>query len=183
MSIDINWQPQNLKNEFVKLKPLHPSHFEDLYKVASDPLIWEQHPSFDRYKKEVFERWFKNAMASTAAFLTLETDNEQIIGSSRFYDYNAENATVTIGYTFLARKYWGTSINKSLKKLMIDYAFEQGIETVLFHIGATNVRSQKAVEKLGADKIKDFTKEDKGVKTYHVEFAIAQKNWNKTQQK
>ncbi len=176
-----NWQPQELKNELVKLIPLKLTDFEGLYAVASDPLIWEQHPSFDRYKKDVFERWFKNAMESTSAFLIIGIGSEQIIGSSRFYDYDTENSTVTIGYTFLSREHWGTAVNKSLKTLMINYAFEQGIETVLFHVGATNTRSQKAVEKLGAVKTKEFTKEDKGVKTHHVEFAIDQKDWNKQQ--
>lgn len=174
-----NWQPENLQSELVKLQPLKPSDFEALYLVASDKLIWEQHPSFDRYKKDVFERWFKKAMEAKTAFLILDAVNQEIIGSSRFYEYDAENASIAIGYTFLARKYWGTAFNKSVKTLMINYAFEQGINNLLFHVGATNFRSQKAVEKLGAVKIKEFTKEDKGVKTQHVEFAINHNDWDK----
>ncbi|HEX7367995.1 MAG TPA: GNAT family N-acetyltransferase [Pelobium sp.] len=178
MNQNIKWQP-TLKNKLVKLKPLRHQDFERLYLVASDKLIWEQHPAFDRYKKNVFERFFNKAIETKSAFLIIDAVTEEIVGSSRYYDYNPEEKSVLIGYTFLARKYWGTAFNKSVKTLMINYAFEQGIKNLLFHVGATNFRSQKAVEKLGSVKIKEFTKEDKGVKTQHVEFAINHTDWNK----
>lgn len=179
MKISVNWQPQDFKNDLVTLKPLAAPDLESLYAVASDKLIWEQHPAFDRYKRNVFERFFEKALKSNTAFLILDTHSGEVIGSSRYYDYTPENKTVAIGYTFLARKYWGTAVNKSLKTLMIGYAFEQGIENLIFHIGATNLRSQKAVQKLGAVKIKEFTKEDNGVETHHIEFAINHKDWDK----
>ena len=62
-------QPLHLKNELVELIPLQPEHFDELFAVASDPLIWEQHPNPDRYKKEVFENFFKGAIESKGAFL------------------------------------------------------------------------------------------------------------------
>nr|WP_294897089.1 GNAT family N-acetyltransferase [uncultured Pedobacter sp.] len=179
MNTTINWQPEDLKNEWVTLKPLVPSDFEDLYFVASDKLIWEQHPSFDRYQRDVFERFFKKAIEGQSAFLIRDSVTQEVIGSSRFYNDDPADASIAIGYTFLARKYWGTAVNKSVKMLMINYAFKQGIKNLLFHVGATNLRSQKAVQKLGAIKIKEFTKEDKGVKTHHIEFAINHKDWDK----
>ena len=176
MNTTVNWQPEHLKNELVTLKPLATSDFEDLYLVAADKSMWEQHPSFDRYKRDVFERFFEKAIEGQSAFLIRDSAKQEVIGSSRYYDYNAEDASIAIGYTFLARKYWGTAVNKSVKTLMINYAFEKGIKNLLFHVGATNLRSQKAVQKLGAVKIKEFTKEDKGVKTHHIEFAINHKD-------
>jgi RimJ/RimL family protein N-acetyltransferase len=132
--------------------PLQASHFEDLYAAASDPSIWEQHPSHDRYKRDVFQQFFDSAIAGKAAFAVIDMETEKIIGSSRYYEYNAETRSVAIGYTFLARAYWGGRYNYSLKKLMLDYAFEF-VETVIFHIGEHNLRSQIATQRFGAKKL------------------------------
>jgi len=145
-----NLQP-TLENEFVKIRPLQAGDFETLYKVASDPLIWEQHPNKDRYKREVFEVFFKGAMESKGAFLVMDKKTGETIGSSRFYGYDKEKRTLSIGYTFLARSHWGGKYNPGLKKLMIAHAF-QFADAIVFHVGAVNGRSQKAMEKLGAAK-------------------------------
>ncbi len=141
-----------LENEFVKIQPLLAADFETLYKVASDPLIWEQHPNKDRYKREMFQVYFKGAMESGRAFLVLDKKTNEPIGSSRFYEPDEKTDSVAIGYTFLARDHWGTTYNRALKSLMLDHAF-QFVSNVIFHIGALNIRSQKAIEKLGAKKV------------------------------
>lgn len=152
--MDFNIQP-TLENEFVKIEPLKESDFETLYAVASDPLIWEQHPNKDRYKREVFENFFKGAIESGGAFLVFDNKTNKPIGSSRFYDYNPTNKSILIGYTFFARSHWGSTYNPALKSLMIDYAF-QFVNAVIFHIGAVNIRSQKAIERLGAVKVAEL---------------------------
>lgn len=139
-----------LENELVKLVPLQEIDFERLYAVASDPLIWEQHPNKDRYKRAVFESFFKGAMESGGAYLILNKD--EVVGSSRYYDFDQEKKRVFIGYTFVGRKFWGKGYNPSVKKLMIDYAF-QFADQVMFHIGAENIRSQMAIERLNALKV------------------------------
>ncbi len=144
-------QPK-LENDIVKIQPLKHGDFDTLYNIASDPLIWEQHPNKNRYKKEVFETFFKGAMESGGAFLVFNAKTNQPIGSSRFYEFNQEKNSVAIGYTFLARDHWGSRYNPNLKKLMIGHAFKF-VNKVNFHIGANNIRSQKAIEKLGAKKI------------------------------
>ena len=146
---EINWQPDFLADRLVKLKPLQETDFETLYAVASDPLIWEQHPANNRYKREIFEQFFKEGLAGGAAFAVLDAATDKIIGSSRFYDLDEANNCLAIGYTFLAKRYWGGEYNKSLKTLMLDYAF-QYVEKVIFHIGKTNIRSQKATARFGA---------------------------------
>jgi len=140
-----------LEDELVSLIPLQESDFEKLYEVASDPLIWEQHPSWDRYKKEVFQDFFKGAMDSKGGYLILEKETGEIIGSSRYYEYDAAEKSIAIGYTFIARKFWGGKYNSAIKKLMIDHAFTFA-DQVIFHVGMNNIRSQKAVLKLGAVK-------------------------------
>lgn len=141
-----------LENALIKLKPLTENDFEPLFAVAADPLIWEQHPNKNRYQREVFENFFKGALESGGAFLIIDKSNNQIIGSTRFYDHDEVKNQVAIGYTFFARSYWGGKYNPSVKKLMMDYAF-QFVNNVHFHIGALNIRSQKAIERLGAVKI------------------------------
>lgn len=141
-----------LENELVKLVPLQESDFDRLYAVASDPLIWEQHPNKDRYKREVFESFFQGAMESSGAYLILNKDSGEVVGSSRYYDFDQEKKQVFIGYTFVGRKFWGQGYNPSFKQLMIDYAF-QFVDQVMFHIGAENVRSQMAIGRLNALKV------------------------------
>jgi len=147
----VELQP-TLENDIVKLVPLTEEDFEILYQVASDPLIWEQHPDRYRYKRDVFEKFFKSAMESHGAFLILDQNSDEVIGGSRYYDFDEEKKSIAIGYTFLARKCWGTIYNKAMKTLMLDHAFKF-VDTVIFHIGAKNIRSQRAIEKLGAKKI------------------------------
>lgn len=149
MKFDI--QPQ-LENEMVILYPLKEEDFEALYIVASDPKIWEQHPSKDRWKKEVFKTFFDGAIQSKGAFKIVEKDSGNIIGSTRFYDFNEQENSIFIGYTFYAVEYWGKGINKLVKALMLDYIF-QFVSKVNFHIGAENTRSQIAIERIGAEKI------------------------------
>lgn len=141
-----------LENERIKLLPLATSDFEALYKVASDPEIWMQHPNKDRWKREVFESFFEGAIDSKGAFKIIDKESGEIAGSSRFYNYDETNKSILIGYTFYATAYWGKGINPSVKKLMMDYIF-QYVDKVLFHVGATNLRSQIAVTRLGAKKI------------------------------
>lgn len=152
----MNLQP-TLLNDLVLLQPLKESDFEDLFNVASDPLIWEQHPNSDRYKRDVFQKYFNGAIESNGAFLILAKKDQSIIGCTRFYEYNEEDSSVAIGFTFINRAHWGNGYNSAIKKLMIDYAF-QSVKNIYFHVGLTNYRSQKAVEKLGAVKVAETDK-------------------------
>ncbi len=169
-------QPQ-LQNELVVLQPLSINDFEELYEVASDPLVWEQHPNKDRYKKEVFQNFFDGAIESKGAFKIVDIVTGKTIGSTRFYDLDSNNKSVLIGYTFYGRNYWGTSYNPSVKKLMLDYAF-QFVDIVYFHIGATNIRSQKAIEKLGAIKVREIEVAYHGEpEKLNFEYSITKKDW------
>ena len=148
-------QSYHLRNELIRLVPLQETDFEELYSVASNPLVWEQHPNPNRYKLEDFINYFKGAMESKGAFLILDATTNETVGCSRYYHYNETDSSVLIGYTFIGIKFWGNGYNKALKKLMLDYAF-QFVDKVYFHIGAFNIRSQKAIEKIGAIKVDEF---------------------------
>ena len=153
--MSFNLQPSFLKNDLIHLLPLQETDFSALYKVASDPLVWEQHPNKLRYQRAIFQNYFEGALLSKGAFLVRDTKTNEVIGCSRYYDFNENENAILIGYTFIGRKFWGKGYNKALKKLMLDYAF-QFVDKVYFHIGAFNIRSQKAIEKIGAQKVDEF---------------------------
>src|SRR5437762_8375193 len=154
MSFDL--QP-HLKGELVELRPLAPDDWGGLFAVASDPLIWEQHPESDRYKEVVFKVFFREALESGGAFVVIDKNTEQIIGSTRFYGYDSEKSEIEIGWTFLARNYWGGRYNAEMKRLLLNHAFKF-VENVVFFVGENNVRSQKAMEKVGATKVGTATR-------------------------
>ena len=141
----------HLKGRLIELRPLAPGDWDELFDVASDSLIWEQHPEPDRYKKDVFRIFFKEALESGGAFVIIDRQTQHIIGSTRFYGYDPEKSEIEIGWTFLARKYWGGRFNAEMKRLLLNHAFEF-VESVVFFVGEENVRSQKAMEKVGAIK-------------------------------
>jgi N-acetyltransferase len=137
-----------LKGELLELRPLRPDDFESLYAVASDPLIWELHPARNRYEKGVFQEFFREALESGGALIALDSKDGSVIGSSRFHGYDPQKSVIEIGWTFLARAYWGGVYNGEMKQLMMRHAF-QFVNGVLFVIGPQNLRSRRAVEKIG----------------------------------
>ena len=141
-----------LTSELLKLRPLQVTDFEQLYAVASDPLIWEQHPSSDRYQLDVFRKFFDEALESGGALIAIDRQDDKVIGSSRFHGYDLERSEIEIGWTFLARSHWGGVYNGEMKRLMLSHAFKF-VDNVIFVIGSTNLRSQRAVEKIGGIRI------------------------------
>jgi N-acetyltransferase len=141
-----------LRGELLELRPLRADDFDALYAVASDPLIWEQHPSSDRYQEAVFRDFFREALASGGALVAIDVADGRVIGSSRYYGYSTERGEVEIGWTFLARSHWGGRYNREMKQLMLRHAF-RFVERVVFLVGPQNVRSQRAVEKIGGVRV------------------------------
>jgi RimJ/RimL family protein N-acetyltransferase len=138
-----------LSGELVRLRPLRSEDWDELYAIASDPLIWEQHPANDRYNEEVFRGFFREALDSGGALVIMDAASGRVIGSSRFHGYDQSKSEVEIGWTFLARSHWGGIYNKELKQLMLEHAF-RFVRSIIFLIGPQNLRSQRAVEKIGA---------------------------------
>ena len=141
--------PEPFYTQHFSLKGVAESDFESLYAVASDPLIWEQHPESNRWQRNVFSVFFANGLANDlGCFVIRERRTQEVVGSTRYYGYDKKDQCVRIGFTFLARRHWGTSANREIKDAMLERAFEI-CETVLFDIGPENRRSITAVEKLG----------------------------------
>jgi N-acetyltransferase len=177
-----HWQP-TLENELVRLVPLVESDFEELYAVASDPSIWQQHPNPDRYQREVFSTYFKGAIESGGALKILNHLQNKTIGCTRYYDADLAASKVYIGYTFFARDHWGSSYNPAAKELMISHAFLL-VENVFFHIGSQNIRSQIAIGRLGAIKVDEVEVAYFGEKKLlNYEYLIRKEDWRLVQNK
>jgi len=159
-----NLQPI-LKGANVEARPLRQDDQESLYSVASDPLIWEQHPVSNRYTREEFDKFFWESLASGGALLAIDTHTRAVIGSSRYYGYDEARSEVEIGWTFLARSYWGGKYNSELKQLMLNHASKY-VNTVIFYIDPENKRSKRAVEKIGG--VKDLELDKKGRAVFRI---------------
>src|SRR4029077_3309559 len=107
-----------------------------------------QHPVRDRYQEEVFGAFFREALESGGTLIAIDAKEGQVIGSSRFHGYNAEKSEIEIGWTFLARSHWGGVYNGEIKQLMLRHAF-RFVNSVIFLVGPQNLRSQRALEKIG----------------------------------
>ena len=149
MTFDL--QP-TLRGTLVDLRPLRREDFDDLFAVAADPLIWEQHPASNRYQPAVFRIFFDEALNSGGALIALDTVDGRVIGSSRFHAYDPASGQVEIGWTFLARSHWGGRHNAEMKHLMLEHAF-RFVDRVVFVVGIHNRRSQRAIEKIGAVRV------------------------------
>ena len=170
-------QPR-LQGKLLELRPLTRADFDELYAAASDAKIWEQHPESDRYQLEVFESYFESAMASGGAFAVIERATGRIIGSSRYARLDAQRSQVEIGWTFLERAFWGGKYNGEMKTLMLDHAF-RFVDRVVFTVGENNLRSQRAVQKLGGVVVgKEPRPGRNGEAQQNLVLALTREQWN-----
>ena len=142
----LDLQP-TLRGPKITLRPLAADDFRQIFDAASDPRVWAQHPDPDRGTREGFPPYFDGALKSKGCLVAIEA--ERLIGWSRFSNY-VPARSVAIGYTFLARSHWGGTGNAEMKRLMLTHAFTD-VEDVLFTVAERNLRSRRAVEKLGAE--------------------------------
>lgn len=164
MTVDL--QP-TLRGTLLELRPLQHVHWDALFAVASDPLIWEQHPNSDRYKEEVFREFFRAAIDAGSAFVAVDLSDGRVIGSSRYHGFDEEKREIEIGWTFLARSHWGGRYNGEMKRLMLQHAFGF-VDKVNFVIGVANIRSRKAVERIGAVLVGSMTERGRESVVYQV---------------
>lgn len=140
-----------LNGALVRLRPLRESDRDALFAIASDPLVWAQHPAHDRWKPEVFTEFFDDALAKGGALAVHDARTGALIGSSRFQSHDeADGGSVEIGWTFLSRDHWRTGANREMKRLMLDHAF-QSVACVFFSVGEENHRSRRAMAGIGAE--------------------------------
>jgi len=149
--VSFDYQPV-LKGDLVELRPLCSEDCGQLYAIAADPLIWEQHPVKNRHEPGGVKLFFGEALASGGALIAIDTVTQRVIGSSRFHGYDKERSEVEIGWTFLARSYWGGIYNGEMKQLMLRHAF-RFVSCVVFLVAPQNLRSQQALGKIGGVRV------------------------------
>lgn len=164
------WQP-TLEGPTLRATPLREEEFDELFAAASDPEIWAMHPERDRWTRPKFGVYFDGAIRSGGALIVRSREGGAVLGSSRYYDHDPARRKIDIGYTFLVRTAWGTGANRELKRLMLDHAFEQ-VDVVEFVVGAANLRSRRAMEKLGARLVRELSAKDR------VVYAIERVTWS-----
>ena len=163
-----------LEGETLRLRPLQPEDWDALFAVASDPLIWEQHPAHDRWQEPVFRAFFDDALAGGGALAVIDRNSGEIIGSSRFQGLEESGGgSVEIGWTFIARKFWGGLTNLEMKRLMVAHALNSVAEC-RFAVGEQNWRSRKAMEKIGGRLVeREDTRDMAGAHVRHVLYVIS----------
>ena len=166
-------QPR-LSGKHIRIRPLFASDWLELSHAASDPKIWDAHPEPDRWKDAVFRKFFDGALQSGSALVFVDVSSEALIGSSRYHDYQPARGEIEIGWTFLTRPYWGGGANREIKRLMLTHAFTFA-DTVLFWIGEQNIRSRKAMEKIGG--VARPALQPRGTMGPHVIYEITKDNF------
>jgi RimJ/RimL family protein N-acetyltransferase len=165
-----DFQP-TLTGPTVIVRPVTADDWAELFAAGSDPEIWKVHPRSNRYTEPAFRVYFDSAVASKMAFVFVDRVTGRLIGSSRYYGYDAALSEVEIGWTFIVRSHWGGATNREVKRLMLDHAFGF-VDTVVFWVGEKNWRSQGAMTKIGGVKRNGlFTRELSGA-TPHFIFEI-----------
>ena len=172
----IDLQP-TLVGDHVTVRPLRADDWEAMFSAAADPGIWELHPVSDRYAETVFREFFDGALASKSAFAFIDRAGGAIFGSSRYHGHDPASREIEIGWTFLARAYWGGDFNREIKRLMIEHAFGF-VDTVIFFVGETNLRSRRAMEKIGGVLRPGLLPRTlNGVTYQHVVYEIRERDW------
>lgn len=173
-----NAQPK-LASELLALRPLKADDLEALFAAAGHPEVWAGHPVKDRYKRDVFEKYFDFLLATGSTLVVIDRASDKIIGCSRYYPAPDQPESMSIGFTFLNHGYWGGGVNFELKRLMLDHAFETFPE-VWFHIGPDNIRSQKATSRLGAEYVYTATLNLSGTPAPSMCFRLSKDAWMRT---
>ena len=162
-----------LETERLVLRPLEEADREALYDVASDPMVWEQHPIHDRWRREVFDPFFDQGLSGGGGLAVIDRARDAMIGSTRFGRFDpGDGGSVEIGWTFLAPRYWGKGYNHEMKRAMLTHAFAH-VERVEFRVGDTNYRSRNALEAIGAVRTPDYDIDRyQGRRVVHLVYAI-----------
>ncbi|TNE59088.1 MAG: N-acetyltransferase [Bacteroidetes bacterium] len=153
----LNWIKDStvLDGNLVQLVPLRREHFDDLTELAKDNRIWA-HYTLDGTNSGRLRAALTDALAEQKKdmqfpFVILEKSTGQVIGSTRLLELHREHRKLEIGWTWLHPDHWGTAVNLECKLLLLTFCFEiLGTTRVQFRTDENNMRSRKAIEKIGA---------------------------------
>ena len=144
-----------LENDRVKLTLLDLSNYKHLSEIAQQKDLVQFSPSrietpeeLKAYVETAVDHYYQR---TAIPFIIFDKEKNAFAGCTRFMNINWEHKVLEIGSTWIGREFQGTGLNTNIKFLMLQYAFETlNFEKVEFRIDERNIRSRKAVEKLGA---------------------------------
>ncbi|WP_313641349.1 GNAT family N-acetyltransferase [Paenibacillus sp.] len=174
-----------LEGSTIKLVPMDESHVEGLVRVLKNPNIWEftwRKITSDEQVQDLITTAFANQKnGSQIPFVIIEKASGQIIGTTRIMHPDLIHRSAEIGCTWISPEYWRTSVNTEGKSLLLHYCFEElELIRVEFTVVKTNLRSQRAVERLGAVKegvLRQHRIRSDGSIHDNVVFSILDKEW------
>ncbi|MEH7346751.1 GNAT family N-acetyltransferase [Bacillus sp. JJ1532] len=174
-----------LENEVVRLKELDQNDLDGIFEASQDELIWK-HMTLNIATKVDAVEYVQNALTNKEhgteyPFIIIDQKTKQIIGSTRFLDLHLEHKRLEIGYTWLNTKYWRTNINSNCKYLLLEYCFENlGLHRVQLKTDHENLRSQKAIERIGGKKegiLRNHMIRQDGTARHTVMYSITHEEW------
>lgn len=183
--------PTTLKGTTVDLIPLERSHFEALFLAAADEKLWEHVPT-DGSIRENFERMYDFGLTEREKgkqypFVIYHKRSDELIGSTRLFEIFPEDRKLEIGWTWITASHWGTTVNMECKLLLLGFCFEVlGTRRVQLKTDENNVRSRKAIEKIGGQ-FEGILRKDKikgnGQSRSAAYYSIIDDEWKDVKQK
>ena len=146
-------KPVRLKGESVRLEPLSQDHAQGLFNRGQESADWAHMPRACFVDMADTRQWIDEALAAPGQvpFAIVETGKDKTVGSTRYLNIRPDHRTLEIGWTWLGREWQQTAINTEVKTLLLTHAFERlGCVRVEFKTDGRNMRSQSALERIGA---------------------------------
>ena len=195
MDIDIS----KLSGAHVYLKELQEENIPAIKVLAKDERIWEFTKTLlitETYDQQ-FEQYISLALNPNGdgmfgvglqkTFVIYRSIDNAIIGMSRYYGLSEKHKRLDIGYTWYIPEVWKKVYNKECKLLLLQYAFEVlKFNRVGFHVAHINIRSQKAVEKIGGIRegvLRNHSYQPDGSVRSTVLFSILKEEWPQKKEK
>jgi len=175
-----------IENDFLVLRPLKKSDISEIETISFSQELGEFGARV-KNKSDLlgyFDYCFSaKSNKELYPFIILKKDDEKPVGVTMFGNIDFHNRRLEIGWTWIAEKFQGTGINGICKKLLLDYCFNQLIlRRVEFRIDIKNIKSQKAIEKLGAVKegmLRNYNIQSYGESEGTYVYSILTEEWNK----
>ena len=143
-----------IENDFVRLEPIEERHREILRRASDDPELW-RFAGVNQHGTN-FDAWMADRLAATArgvdlTFVIFDKASGACAGSSSYLSISLPNKKLEIGWTWYPKRFWAGWVNPAAKRAMMAHGFETlGLNRIELKLDATNTRSWKAVERLGA---------------------------------
>jgi len=176
----------SLENERIKLEPLTPDHVKLMRPLSSDSDIWRWYTE-DLSNPDDLENWMMNRLRESEngtqmSYAVIDKKDDKVIGSSSYGHIEWAEKCLEVGWTWLGKEYIGSGINKHMKFLMLGHAFDtMGIERLELRTDETNVRSRRAMEKIGAvydGILRNHRTTQGGRRRNSVIYSIIRSEWN-----